>query len=181
MVASDREPLTKTLVLGLGNAMLGDLGAGIEVIHRLRRRRPPDVDLIRGGLVNVSLVRVIGYYTDLIVVESRPVGGTAGSVVELQGGRMDAFLRQHSGDSANLADVLELLALDGRRPMRRALMLLQPGSTSLGYGLTRPVEAALPQLVDRVLARAEAWRVPPRQCPDTRRAEPLVRYGSSPA
>ena len=61
----------KTLVLGLGNAMLSDLGAGIEVIHRLRRRRPrpPDVDLVRVGLVNVSLAQVIGQYANLIVVE----------------------------------------------------------------------------------------------------------------
>ena len=77
----------RTLVLGLGNAMLSDLGAGIELIHRLRRRRPRpvDIDLIRVGLVNVSLAQVVGEYAKLIVVEARPVGGEAGTVVEMQG------------------------------------------------------------------------------------------------
>jgi hydrogenase maturation protease len=152
----------KTLVLGLGNAMLSDLGTGIELIHRLRRRRPrpAGVDLIRAGLVNVSLAQVIGEYANLIVVESRPVGGAAGTLVELQGHRMDAFLRQQTGDDANLADVLTLLEAEGRLPERRALMILQPGSARVGHGLSRPVAAALPELIERVLTRAGEWRMP---------------------
>jgi hydrogenase maturation protease len=157
----------RTLVLGLGNAMLSDLGAGIELIHRLRRRRPrpADVDLIRVGLVNVSLAQVIGEYAKLIVVEARPVGGEAGAVVEMQGARMDAFLRQQTGDAAALSDLLVLLEAEGRLPAQRALMLVQPGSARVGHGLSRPVTAALTELSERVLARAEAWNTPSRQTP----------------
>lgn len=157
----------KTLVLGLGNAMLSDLGAGIEVIHRLRRRRPrpPDVDLVRVGLVNVSLAQVIGQYANLIVVESRPVGGEAGSLVELQGPRMDAFLAQQTGDDATLSDVLALLETDGHLPRQRTLMLVQPGSARVGHGLSRPVSEALPEMIERVLVRAQDWNGRLRQTP----------------
>lgn len=166
---------TKTLVLGLGNAMLSDLGVGIEVIHRLRRLRPrpAGLDLVRAGLINVSLAQVIGEYDRLIVVESRPVGGEPGHIVELQGRRMDAFLLQQTGDDATLADIFHLLEPSARLPARRALMVLQPGSARFGHGLSRPVAAALPQLIQRVLERAASWHARPAQTPGAA----LVRPG----
>jgi hydrogenase maturation protease len=171
----------KTLVLGLGNAMLSDLGAGIELIHQLRRLRPRPggIDLIRAGLVNVSLAQVIGSYAKLIVVESRPVGGPAGSLVELQGTRMDDFLRQQTGDDATLSDILALLEADGRLPARRAMLLLQPGSASVGHGLTRPVADAMPAFLERVLARAESWSAPQPQTPGAARVVPHYRVSAS--
>ncbi len=175
------KPSGNTLVLGLGNAMLSDLGAGIELIHRLRRLRPRPghIDLLRAGLVNVSLAQVIGSYDRLIVAESRPVGGPAGSLVELQGRRMDAFLRQQTGDDATLADLLALLEAEGRLPERRAMLLLQPGSARVGHGLTRPVADAMQELIARVLARAESWNGPQPQTPGAARVVPNYRVGAS--
>ena len=160
-------PSPKTLVLGLGNAMLSDLGAGIEVIHRLRRchTRPHTVDLVRAGLVNVSLTQVISRYEGLIIVESRPIGGPPGNIVELQDRRIDAFLLQQTGDDATLADIFSLLEPTGQLPTRRALMVIQPASTRVGSGLSKPVATALPQLIKHVVARAEEWRTPGRQTP----------------
>ena len=157
------KPPEKTLVLGLGNAMLSDLGAGIEVIYRLRRRkpRPAGIDLIRSGLVNVSLAQVIGKYNGLIVVESRPVGGRPGAIVELQARRMDEFLMQQTGDDAMLADIFSLLEPAGQLPSHRALMVVQPVSAQVGHGLSRPVAAALPRLMERVVVRADGWMAPP--------------------
>ena len=171
----------KTLVVGLGNAMLSDLGAGIELIHRMRRLRPRPghVDLIRAGLVNVSLAQVIGSYDKLIVAESRPVGGPAGSLVELQGRRMDEFLRQQTGDDATLADLLALLETEGRLPERRAMLLLQPGSARVGHGLSRPVADAMPEFLERVLTRAESWDAPQPQTPGAARVVPAYRVSAS--
>jgi hydrogenase maturation protease len=170
------EPLPKTLILGLGNAMLSDLGAGIEVVQRLRRRRPrpADIDLVRAGLVNISLAQVISGYASLIVVESRPIGGEPGNIVELQGRRMDQFLLQQTGDDATLADIFGLLRPSGRFPARRALMVLQPASARVGHGLSRPVAAALPQLIERVLERAAGWHVPSRETPGAALARPTL-------
>lgn len=170
------EPLPKTLILGLGNAMLSDLGAGIEVVQRLRRRRPrpPDIDLVRAGLVNISLAQVISGYASLIVVESRPIGGEPGNIVELQGRRMDEFLLQQTGDDATLADIFGVLKPSGRFPAQRALMVLQPASARVGHGLSRPVAAALPQLIDRVLERAAGWHVPPRETPGAAQVRPTL-------
>jgi hydrogenase maturation protease len=152
-------PITKTLALGMGNAMLSDLGTGIEIIHRLRRRQPrsPHLDLARAGLVNVSLGQLISGYANLIVVESRPIGGEPGNIVEMQGTRMDEFLKQQAGDDAMLADILSLLEPTGRRPLRRALMVVQPASARVEHGLSPEVTAALPRLIDMVLQRAADW------------------------
>ncbi len=160
-------PIPKTLVLGLGNAMLSDLGAGIEVIHRMRRchTRPRAVDLVRAGLVNVSLAQVISQYEGLIIVESRPIGGQPGNIVELQDRRMDEFLLQQTGDDATLADIFGLLKPTGQLPTRRALMVIQPASTQVGNGLSKPVATALPLLIKRVVTRADDWHTPRRQTP----------------
>jgi hydrogenase maturation protease len=157
----------KILVLGLGNTLLGDLGAGIEVIHRMRRcrTRPRTIDLVRAGLVNVSLARVISQYEGLIIVESRPIGGKPGNIVELQDRKMDEFLLQQTGDDATLADIFGLLKPAGQLPTRRALMVIQPASTQVGNGLSKPVATALPLLIKRVVARSEDWHTPRRQTP----------------
>jgi len=168
------KPITKTLLLGLGNAMLSDLGFGIEIIHRLRRRQPrsPHLDLARAGLVNVSLGQLISGYVNLIVVESRPIGGEPGNIVEMQGTQMDEFLKQQTGDNAMLADILSLLEPVGRRPFRRTLMVVQPASARVGHGLGPAVTAALPHLIDMVLKRAADWNAPPPQTPEAATAKP---------
>jgi hydrogenase maturation protease len=169
----DGEP-AKTLVLGLGNLMLSDAGAGIEVIHRLRRRRPrPDgFDLVRAGVVNVSLASIIGHYRGLIVVTSQDFAAEPGTIHELRAIEMDAFIDAHPGHDPSLAEILALLRNSDLLPARRVLLMIQPACERVGRGLSQAVEQRLGELAERIVACADVWM----QAPLERAADPLPLY-----
>ena len=57
----------------------------------------------------------------------------------------------------SLADVLDIVRLTDSLPARRALIGIEPELIAWGDGLTPAVEAALPQVLERVRALLERW------------------------
>ncbi|HEY5719913.1 MAG TPA: hypothetical protein VIW02_05985 [Gammaproteobacteria bacterium] len=136
------EATANTLVLGLGNALLSDLGVGIEVVHWLRRRRPrmPGVDLVRAGLVNVSLACVVSHYRGLIVITALPRGSAPGAMASWTDAQMD-----------------RLLLNNPRLPERRALLSIEPASGHVGRGLSRAVASSVPLAAGQVEGLLASW------------------------
>jgi hydrogenase maturation protease len=52
-------PTRRTLVLGLGNPIMGDDGVGVAALQRLRTdwTLPPEVELVDGGTWGMNLLR----------------------------------------------------------------------------------------------------------------------------
>jgi len=52
--------MKRTVIIGIGNILLGDEGVGVHVINRLRSERlPAEVELIEGGVGGLSLLNFI--------------------------------------------------------------------------------------------------------------------------
>lgn len=153
------EATANTLVLGLGNALLSDLGVGIEVVHWLRRRRPrmPGVDLVRAGLVNVSLACVVSHYRGLIVITALPRGSAPGAMASWTDAQMDRLLARQAADEPTLRDLQRLLLNNPRLPERRALLSIEPASGHVGRGLSRAVASSVPLAVDQVEGLLASW------------------------
>src|SRR3989304_7011377 len=68
----DRSCVDETLlILGLGNPLMGDDGAGIQVINELMKAVLPEyVDVIDGGTPGVGLIDLITDYSRVIVVDA---------------------------------------------------------------------------------------------------------------
>jgi len=75
----------RTLVLGLGNPILTDDCAGIEVLQTLKEKvRDPDVDIIEASVGGLDLLdRIVGY-DRLILIDSIQTGASPpGSILRL--------------------------------------------------------------------------------------------------
>ena len=150
---------SELLVLGLGNVLLGDDGAGPAVIARLRDGNavPAGLRLFDGGTLGLSLLPYLEDARRVILVDAVAADAPAGTLVRLEGADVGpAVATRLSPHQVGVADLLEGARWHDREPERLVLLGVVPESIELGVGLSRPVLRALPQLIDLVCAEARA-------------------------
>lgn len=150
--------MPRTLVLGLGNPLMGDDGVGLAALARLREEYevPELVFLVDGGTWGMSLLPLIESAEDLVLVDAININGVPGTVVRLERGELPRYFAHKL--SPHQIDLREVLALaEWRQTLPRELVALgiQPLAVELGEGLSLPVANALDDLVDLVVEHLE--------------------------
>jgi hydrogenase maturation protease len=153
---NDRIPL---LILGLGNVLLTDDGAGAAAISRLNERflGPPDVHVLDGGTLGLSLLPWIQRADNVILVDAVRTDDPVGTLVRLDGDDVaPAVATRLSPHQVGVADVLDGARWLERYPTRVSLVGLVPDSLELGVGLSPRVLPSLDALVASIVAEAGA-------------------------
>jgi hydrogenase maturation protease len=177
----DRTPL---LVLGLGNVLCGDDGAGVAALHRLLEQyaMPDGVTALDGGTLGLSLLPLIDSADAVILVDAIAGDGPPGTMVRLEGDEVGpAVYERLSPHQIGVADLLAGAALIGRYPGQVILVGVVPETTDLALGRTPAINARIDDLVAAVVremtalgfvpaARSEADRATPRSSDDVARA-----------
>ncbi len=122
----------KTVILGIGNTLLGDEGAGVHAVRALRKSYPrlSGVEFLDGGTLSFTLAPVIEKAENLIVIDAMESHDEPGTVRLLVDEEMDRFLcanRKGSVHEVGLIDLLSIARLSDGLPARRALIGIQPG------------------------------------------------------
>ncbi len=136
------------LVLGIGNVLLGDEGAGVQALASLSEKLEgvSGVRFLDGGTLGLALAAHIGRCNALVVLDALDMGCAPGAVELFEGVRMDAFLgarRAMSAHELGLLDAMSAAALAGELPARRALIGIQALDCGWGEGASEPVRAGL--------------------------------------
>jgi len=152
-----------TLVLGIGNTLLTDEGAGIHAIRRLeaRAQAKEGVRFVDGGTLSFTLAGPIADASRLIVIDAAELQRAPGSVEVFLEADMDRFLGQHNKRSVHevgLLDLMQIGQLTGSLPARRALIAIQPASVDWGEQPTPDVDSAIELACTRALELIEGWR-----------------------
>lgn len=136
----------KIVILGLGNVLMGDDGAGVHTVERLRANDsvpnvsepkvsepnlslPADVSLIDGGTLSFSLLELVESTSALIIVDAMELDAPAGTLKTFIDDELDQFLAaptQRNIHDVNLGDLLRMCALLGTLPLHRVLVGIQP-------------------------------------------------------
>lgn len=153
-----------TLVLGIGNTLLSDEGAGVHAIHYLRQHHaaPPDTEYVDGGTLSFTLAGLIEQAQNLIVIDAAQLDAQPGTVQTFVGSDMDDFLshnRKGSVHEVSLMDLLSIATLAEELPPQRALIGIQPAVIDWGEAPTAQVQAAIPRACQQVLSLIETWQV----------------------
>lgn len=144
----------RTLILGIGNPLMGDDGAGIEAVRILADSPLPDNVTVReAGTPGWGLVEWIKDWNSVVIVDAVQMGLQPGewqrfdpSEVRLIASKDAVSL--HESDLAGglaLAQALDLL------PDNITFYGIEPESTDQGMMLSPIVSASLPGLVGSIL------------------------------
>jgi hydrogenase maturation protease len=153
----------KTLILGIGNTLLRDEGAGIHAIRMLAQQTAgrDDIELMDGGTLSFTLAGAIEDAERLIVIDAAQLGGEPGAMQVFEGDRMDAFVGgnlKRSVHEVSLVDLLMIARLAEHLPPKRALIGIQPHDIDWGEQPSPAVAAAIPRACSHALQLVEAWQ-----------------------
>ena len=153
------EARDRTLVIGLGNPLMGDDGIGLAALEQLvsEWEVAPGVELVDGGTWGMNLLPLIESADTVILLDAIHLGRVPGTVIELEGDavprRLAAKLSPHQID---LGEVLALAALRETLPRRLVAIGIEPGLVEMSTALSPAVAAAMPLMLRRVADRLEA-------------------------
>lgn len=154
------------LLLGLGNPLMADDGAGQELLAKLSSLASawgPSVEFVDGGTQGLALLGAFEGRRAVVFLDAIRLGDKPGAVhvlrgeelVRMGGGRATTA---HEGSAPQILAALELL---GETPKEVALVGLEPERIETGIGLSPEVRASLGMAagfarmaINRALARA---------------------------
>lgn len=152
----------ETLILGIGNSLLTDEGAGIHALNYLQTEYPdiPNLTFIDGGTLSFTLAVWIEDCTNLIVFDATELHQPAGTVKTFVGAAMDDFLgsSKRSAHEIGLLDLMDIARLTEQLPENRALIGIQPEIMTWGMEPTKAVQSALDTAVSEAVNLIDQWQ-----------------------
>ncbi len=150
------EPRRPVAIIGIGNTMRGDDSIGPSAIGCLRPRthRGNQVELI---VLDGEPARLIEAWRDrrrAIVIDAAAGGGTPGHIhrIDVDTHPLPAPGAVASSHHGGLAEAVALGRALDRLPDQLIVYAVEAADLSLGAPLSDQVRAALPQLIDQVVA-----------------------------
>ncbi|MCG6886636.1 MAG: HyaD/HybD family hydrogenase maturation endopeptidase [Proteobacteria bacterium] len=158
----------KTIVLGLGNTLLGDDGVGIHTLRRAAEdwqavddHADKDVSFVDGGTLSFTLTEIFHEADNLIVIDAAQLDSEPGTVRVFEDEVMDTFVgrgKYSSVHEVSLAELFDMARLIDTLPVKRALVGIQPQDVDWAEQPTPAVNAAIPLACQHVRSLLEAWR-----------------------
>jgi hydrogenase maturation protease len=143
-----------SLVLGIGNSLMGDDGAGILAIEMLAGAElPSSVAVEEAGLPGWGLAAWFEGKTRVILVDAVQMGLAPGSWRRFRPDDIQVIMESNalSLHQNDLACGLALSEALGLLPDELLLYGIEPADTSPGAGLSAEVRASLPEVVNSIL------------------------------
>jgi hydrogenase maturation protease len=135
--------------MGLGNPLMGDDGAGLAALSRLREGWDlEDAELVDGGTWGLNLLPLVESFERVIVLDAVRAGTRPGTLAVLREGDLPRYFAQKlSPHQIDLREVLALAELRGRLPATLAVIGVEPERIDFGAGLSPAVAAAIDGMV----------------------------------
>ncbi|MGC8782913.1 MAG: hydrogenase maturation protease [Armatimonadota bacterium] len=143
----------RTLVLALGNDLLGDDGVGLEAARQIAGQVDGSVDVVESREAGLALLELLEGYERALLIDSIVTGRyPPGTVLEFSSNDFRRVIAP-SPHYAGLPEVLEMarrLNLVFPQDIRILAMEVQ-NPYEFRIGFSEPVQEALPRLVQRAL------------------------------
>ena len=145
-------------VLGVGNPIMGDDGAGLAILEALEEKcGDPRVEFVYGVTGGLELLPCVQDATRLLVLDA-VAGSEPGQVVRLTGDQLPRLLSSKlSPHQVGLLDVFAAARLSGREPASVMVIGIVPESVEMSLTLSPVVARAVPAATDQAMEILNAW------------------------
>ena len=143
-----------TLVLGLGNPLMGDDGAGLAALAQLRDewQLAEEIELVDGGTWGMNLLPLLESFDRVILLDAIDQHAQPGALLLLHKDVLPRYLSHKlSPHQLDLREVLAIAELRDKLPRHLLAIGVQPESVELTGALSPRVSEAIPRLVDLVV------------------------------
>lgn len=151
----------RRVVLGLGNLLNSDEGAGIHALRLLSAElgEQNDFELLDGGVLGLNLLMIVEECSHLLILDAVNAGRASGEVIELERDSIPLFAGiKFSQHQVTFQEVLGLADIRGYLPEYLHLVGVQPDDLSVGLELSPAVKEALPEIVSRASGILKEWQ-----------------------
>ena len=146
------------LVIGLGNVLLKDEGAGVRCVEYLKQRGPHDgIKLVDGATLGFDLLEEIKGFETVVLVDAVDMGKEPGHIASFSADQVSIVpdggkLSLHE---INLVDVIQLGKKMGYNFGNVKIVGIQPEDISRSDRLSETIEKRLPALAEKVLRETD--------------------------
>jgi hydrogenase maturation protease len=155
--------MAETLVLGLGNILLGDEGVGVRVVERLLEQYdlPKGVQAMDGGTRGMALLPYLEDASRLLLVNAVQAHKAPGSLLRLSRDEILRFLDEPtvSPYQDNLQNLLTVAMVKGYLPDEVAFWGVQIESPGVGLELSPSVATQVDAVVEKLLEELARWGI----------------------
>lgn len=155
--------MTRTLVLGIGDVLHADEGAGVYAMRYLKDHYDlPDTSYHAAGTRIAALEDEIVEAYNLIILDAAEIDADPGTVRVFEDKEVDEFLNSEAsnGRELGIADLMHDVRLEGKLPIRYALIGIQPEKLELGDAPSETVRRSMPRAAGNAAALVYKWRRP---------------------
>lgn len=143
-----------TVVIGLGNCLLGDEGVGLHAVQMLEEKMAgKQVDLVEGGVCGMNLMHQFEERTKVVFIDAGNCGVKPGQHTRFRPGDV-VSRKKKERQSLHEFDLLTFLEVAGKLGKTKnvdvIIYCVQPQEIKLSDRLSPEVQKSLPFLVEKV-------------------------------
>lgn len=148
----EKDKSKSTLILGVGNYLMGDEGVGVHVIQELAKLKLPDyIDILDGGTGGFLLLNCLEAYKNVIFVDATMDGNNAGTVSLLRPKFASDFPSALSVHDLGLKDMIEALYLTDSTPNMHLFTISIQEVVPMTVDLSSEVNGVIPNVITQII------------------------------
>jgi hydrogenase maturation protease len=156
-----------TLVLGLGNVIMGDEGVGVHVVRAIEKHPlPANVECLDGGTGGFTLLEPLQSAARVILIDAANDGNPLGTVTRTTPRFSRDYPPTLTAHDIGVKDLLDVFYIQGGGPevILYAITIdpKQPISMELSEGAVRAAEVAVAKILVELEHNSTAWLLSPR-------------------
>jgi len=147
------------LVLGIGNILLSDEGAGVRAVEYLSEHYelPPQLTVVDGGTMGLEILPFLEGKDVLFIVDAAASGKEPGYVFKQELRDPGVFLRNKiSPHQLGLSEVLGAATLCGCLPSTITLFGIEPKELGAGLEFSDEIQKAFPSLLELLISEIQS-------------------------
>lgn len=142
-----------TLILGIGNYLMGDEGIGVHVANCLEQMDPlPEgVTVLDGGTGGFHLLEYFELYDHIILIDATLDNNVPGTIRKIKPRFATDFPPAMSTHDIGLKDLVSALQILGKMPEIDLFVVSIATIQQQGIELTPEIGAVVPAIIDQIL------------------------------
>jgi hydrogenase maturation protease len=155
--AKDKYNRKKTLIMGIGNLLMGDEGIGIHVIRRLQKKRElADIEIIDGGTGGIQLLDYFIRHELVILVDAAMDHREPGTVNRLKPIYSKDYPQTVMVHDIGLKDILDALYLLEKTPEIVLFTISISKVDKIGMNLSPKIRSVVPRVAEKIKTYLES-------------------------